>query len=59
MDKERAKEIAASPVLVDVTYNGDPIYIEAINEMNDTARIHSLDEPQNKQEVSLTNLIEH
>ncbi|WP_416198411.1 MAG: Small acid-soluble spore protein H (Minor) [Sporanaerobacter sp.] len=59
MDNQRAKDIVSYPVMVDVTYNDMPIYIEAVNENNNTAKIHFLDQPENKQEVSLNNLIEH
>ena len=59
MDKRRAKEIASSPIMANVTYNEMPIYIESINESNETAYIHPLNQPKSKQEVSLTNLLEH
>lgn len=59
MDKRRAKEIASSPVMVNVTYNGTPIYIENVNENKGFANIHPLNQPGNRQEVPLTNLIEH
>ena len=59
MNKQRAKEIATSPILANVTYNDVPIYIQNVNENNETARIYPLDEPENEQNVPLTNLIEH
>ncbi len=59
MDKNRAKEIASSPVMANVTYNGQPVYIENINENNHSANIHMLYQPENKQEVSLSSLFEH
>ena len=59
MNKQRAKEIAASPILANVTYNEVPIYIQNVNENNETARIYPLDEPENEQNVPLTHLIEH
>jgi small acid-soluble spore protein H (minor) len=59
MNKQRAKEIAASPILANVTYNEVPIYIQNVNENNETARIYPLDEPENEQSVPLTHLIEH
>ncbi|MEB9686251.1 H-type small acid-soluble spore protein [Bacillus thuringiensis serovar pingluonsis] len=59
MNKQRAKEIAASPVMANVTYNGVPIYIQNVNENNETARIYPLNEPENEQEIALSNLIEH
>lgn len=59
MNKQRAQEIATSPILANVTYNDVPIYIQNVNENNETARIYPLDEPENEQNVPLTNLIEH
>ena len=58
MNAQRAKEIAASPDMVNVTYNGTPIYIQQVNEENETARIYPLDEPENEQEVALESLRE-
>lgn len=58
MDKTRAKEIASSPIMANVTYNGTPIYIESVNDTRGTANIYPLNQPKNSQEVSLTNLIE-
>lgn len=59
MDKNRAKDIASSPVMANVTYNGTPIYIENVNVNNSTAKIHPVNQPNNSQEVPVTNLIEH
>ncbi|UUZ83919.1 small acid-soluble spore protein H [Paenibacillus sp. P26] len=59
MNKQRAAEIAASPVMAHVTYEGVPIYIQHVDEDNETARIYPLDEPENEQEVPLNNLEEH
>ncbi len=59
MDKRRAKEIAASPVMANVTYNGTPVYIENVDDNNGIANIHPLNQPGNRQEVALTSLIEH
>ena len=58
MDKKRAQEIASSPEMINVNYNGDLIYIEDINSTKDTASIHSLNQPEYSQEVSLTQLVE-
>ncbi len=58
MDKRRAKEIAASPVMINVTCNGEPIYIENINDTRNTAQIHPLNDPERKKEVSLSSLVE-
>jgi small acid-soluble spore protein H (minor) len=59
MDKKRAQEIASSLVMANVTYNGTPIYIENVNGNNGSANIHPLNQPDNRQEVSLNSLIEH
>jgi len=58
MDRQRAKEIASSNEMIRVTYNDDPIYIENVNPNKDTASIHSLKQPGNSHEVSLTQLME-
>ena len=58
MNRTRAKEVASSPEMINVTYNGSPIYIETINPTKDYASIHYLDQPYNSQEVSLTELVE-
>jgi small acid-soluble spore protein H (minor) len=59
MNAQRAKEIAASPVMANVTYEGIPIYIQNVDEKNETARIYPLNQPENEQEVPLTSLVEH
>ncbi len=58
MNNQRAQEIAVSPVMVDVTYNGTPIYIQNVDEKNETARIYPLDQPENEQSVPLSSLVE-
>jgi small acid-soluble spore protein H (minor) len=58
MDAQRAQEIANSQTMANVTYNGSLIYIEHVDQQNGTATIHSLDEPTNKQNVSVGNLME-
>ena len=58
MNKQRAKEIAASPVMANVTCEGAPIYIQQVDETNETARVYPLNQPENEQTVSLNSLIE-
>ena len=58
MNKERAEQISTSPEMVDVTYNGASIYIEKVHPTNETASIHLLNQPQNTQEVHVTELVE-
>ncbi|NGQ96148.1 small acid-soluble spore protein H [Brevibacillus sp. SYP-B805] len=59
MNTQRAKEIAASPVMANVTYEGVPIYIQHVDEKNETARIYPLDQPANEQTVPVSSLQEH
>ncbi|MHB1394016.1 MAG: small acid-soluble spore protein H [Clostridia bacterium] len=59
MDQKRARDIASSPTMINVIHNGTPIYIESVNENNGTANIHPLNQPNNKQKVSLASLKEH
>ncbi|MCP3738220.1 small acid-soluble spore protein H [Rossellomorea sp. BNER] len=59
MNKQRAQEIAGSPVMANVTYNEIPIYIQNVDDHNETARIYPLNEPTNEQDVPLSHLIEH
>lgn len=58
MNNQRAQEIAVSPTMIDVTYNGTPIYIQHVDEKNETARIYPLDKPENEQSVPLSSLVE-
>ncbi|MFS0861202.1 small acid-soluble spore protein H [Fredinandcohnia sp. 179-A 10B2 NHS] len=59
MNIQRAQEIAASPELASVTYNGIQVYIQHVDEQKESARIFPLDEPQNEQEVPVTSLEEN
>lgn len=58
MDPKRAKDIASSPVMVNVTHNGVPIYIESIASDSATAYVHPLNQPNNRQKVNISSLIE-
>ncbi|GGA89519.1 H-type small acid-soluble spore protein [Ornithinibacillus halotolerans] len=57
MHRLRVEEIAQSPDMKNVIYNGKQVYIQQVNE-NNTARIFPLDDPQQEMEVQLTNLYE-
>ncbi|WP_088014170.1 small acid-soluble spore protein H [Gottfriedia acidiceleris] len=59
MNKQRAQEIASSAVMANVTYNGVPIYIQHVDETNETARIYPLGQPEQEEEVSINSLSEH
>ncbi|NOV02289.1 small acid-soluble spore protein H [Paenibacillus planticolens] len=59
MNPQRAQQIAASPIMANVTCDGVPIYIQNVDEQNETARIYPLNDPENEQDVHLNNLMEH
>ncbi|MBU7006904.1 small acid-soluble spore protein H [Phosphitispora fastidiosa] len=59
MDSQRAQEISASPVMANVTYNGNRVYIEHVDQENQIATIHPLENPNHKQSVPVTNLEEY
>jgi small acid-soluble spore protein H (minor) len=58
MNSQRAREIADSPVMANVTFDGVPIYIQHVNENDETARIYPLDQPENEQNVPVNSLME-
>lgn len=58
MDSKRAKGIVSSPVMVNVTHNNSPVYMEKVNDSNQTCDIHYLDKPDKKENVPLSSLIE-
>lgn len=57
MNAKRAREIASSPVMVDVIHDGVPIYIESVISDN-TAMVHPLNNPSSHKKVSLSELVE-
>lgn len=59
MNKNRAKEIVNSPEMIKVTYQGVPIYMQHVNENDETVRVYPLSNPENEQNVPLSSLIEH
>ncbi|WP_138419083.1 H-type small acid-soluble spore protein [Aquibacillus sediminis] len=58
MDPQRAREIVDFPIMVNVTYDGQPIYIQHIDEYNQTATVFPIDQPHNEVNVSLEQLDE-
>jgi len=47
------------PEMVHVTYQGIPIYIQHVNESNETARIYPLHDPRKEQTVPVSALKEN
>lgn len=58
MNIQRAQEIATSPVMANVEYNGMQVYIQHVNEDNETARIYPIDQPEQEMDVPLRSLSE-
>lgn len=58
MNAQRAKEIAGSPEMAQVSYYGVPVYIQHVNAGNGTARIFPRDNPEEEQTVPLDALSE-
>lgn len=58
MNKQRAQEISQSPDMKHVMYNGEQVYIQHVDEQNNTARIFPINDPDNEFEVALDNLKE-
>ncbi len=58
MNVGRAKEIAESVDMINVTYDGNPVIIQHVDEATKMARIYSRKDPENEQDVPVLNLIE-
>ncbi|WP_053220194.1 H-type small acid-soluble spore protein [Virgibacillus senegalensis] len=58
MDHQRAKAIKQAPDLIKVTYQGEPVYIQQIDEQNGTAQVYALEDPANQQDVPIDQLQE-
>lgn len=58
MNSQRAKEIVESSETINVTYNGEPIYIQNVDENSEMARIYPLNQPEAEQDVPLSTLKE-
>ena len=59
MEKQRATEISSSPIMANVTYNGQSVYIENVNISKGTARVYPLNQPESREEVPVDKLMEH
>ncbi|GAM16525.1 H-type small acid-soluble spore protein [Mesobacillus selenatarsenatis] len=58
MNIGRAKEIVESADMINVTYDGEPIIIQHVDESTKMARIYSKSEPDVERDVPVLNLIE-
>jgi len=58
MNTQRASEIAASPIMANVTLDGTPVYIQHVDEDNEMARVFPLDHPERELSVPVGELAE-
>ncbi|WP_088036705.1 H-type small acid-soluble spore protein [Evansella clarkii] len=59
MDKNRVVEILDSPDMIDVTYKGEKVFIEQVDENYEKARVFPLGEPEKHYDVEVKSLQEH
>ena len=59
MEAARAQEIVMIPDMVHVTFQGQKVFIEHVDENQELATIHPLDNPEEKLSVSVNQLVEH
>ncbi|MFA9556325.1 H-type small acid-soluble spore protein [Evansella sp. AB-rgal1] len=58
MKCKRVQEIIDSPNMINVRYNGIPVYIQEVLPNKETARVFPLDEMGNEQDVDIEGLVE-
>ncbi|GEL76403.1 H-type small acid-soluble spore protein [Tenuibacillus multivorans] len=58
MERLRAEEIASSPKLHNVQFNGKRVFIQHVEDDHDVARVYYLDDPANEFDVQLSNIRE-
>lgn len=59
MNYQRAKEIIASPNMVNVTYNETKVYLESLNDSDQSCNVHFLSQPATRLSVPLSSLQEN
>ncbi|MCD8509887.1 MAG: H-type small acid-soluble spore protein [Bacillus sp. (in: Bacteria)] len=59
MDAKRAQEIIDAPNMINVNYNGIPVYLKEVNVSNNMATVFPLDEMDNVQEIDVKGLQEN
>jgi small acid-soluble spore protein, H-type len=58
MNSERARQIVSSPDMVNVSYGNARVYMESVNDSDQTCTVHYLDNPGKKLNVPLSSLME-
>jgi small acid-soluble spore protein H (minor) len=54
----RAQQIVESAKEIEVLYHGDPVWIQNIDEQEQTARVYTADEPDREMDVPVKELRE-
>lgn len=54
----RVKQIVDSPKEIEVHYQGEPVWIQAVNDNEETARVYTRDEPEDEKVVLIKELEE-
>ncbi|WP_202081491.1 H-type small acid-soluble spore protein [Caldalkalibacillus salinus] len=58
MNIGRAKQIVEAPEEIEVRYQGTPVWIQNLNEGEETARVYTREEPDDEQVVPVGQLVE-
>jgi len=58
MNNQRAKDIVSSTAMANVTYENTPVYMEMVNDADQTCTIHYLNQPNKRMSVPLSSLVE-
>jgi small acid-soluble spore protein H (minor) len=58
MDINRAKQIIDSPNEVIVHHNGEPVWLQSLDENANVARVYTRDQPDNERQVPVKDLCE-
>jgi small acid-soluble spore protein H (minor) len=58
MNVTRAKEIVQSADKITVTYQGEPVWIDGVDEQTATARVHAENNPTDSKTVAVDQLVE-
>jgi small acid-soluble spore protein H (minor) len=58
MDVNRVEEILDSPENITVTYKGEPVWIQSVNDVTQLADVHPLDNQQDEKSVPVSELQE-
>ncbi|WP_028778315.1 H-type small acid-soluble spore protein [Shimazuella kribbensis] len=58
MDVNRVEEILNSPEKITVTYQGDPVWIQSVNDVTQIASVYALDNQKNEKNVPVSELQE-